>query len=83
LTAQLDVRPYACPLTWVKTRLALERLAEGESLEVLLEEGEPLESVPASASLEGHEVAAREPFPGGGWRVLLVKRRAAAASFEP
>jgi TusA-related sulfurtransferase len=52
--ARVDIRPFACPLTWVRTRVALERLAEGESLEVLLSEGEPLESVPRSAEQEGH-----------------------------
>lgn len=74
--ARVDIRPFACPLTWVRTRVALERLAEGESLEVLLSEGEPLESVPRSAEQEGHRVAVREPWPGGGWRVVLVKGRA-------
>lgn len=80
----LDIRPFACPLTWVKARLALERLAEGEVLELLLGGGEPLENVPRSAELEGHEVLSREPFPGG-WRVLLRKGRAeiAARSWEP
>lgn len=73
--ARLDVRPFACPLTWVKTRIALERLAEGEALEVLLAAGEPLRSVPESAALEGHREAVREPFPEGGWRLVLVKGR--------
>lgn len=74
--ARIDIRALACPMTWVRTRVALERLSEGEALEVLLSEGEPLASVPRSAELEGHRVAAREPWPGGGWRVLLVKGRA-------
>jgi TusA-related sulfurtransferase len=78
--ARIDIRAVSCPLTWVRTRVALERLAEGEGLEVLLSEGEPLESVPRTAELEGHRVAAREPWPEGGWRVLLVKGRAAERS---
>jgi TusA-related sulfurtransferase len=78
--ARIDIRPFACPLTWVKTRIALERLSEGQALEVLVSEGEPLESVPRSAELEGHRVAAREAWPEGGWRLVLVKGRAAARS---
>jgi TusA-related sulfurtransferase len=73
---RLDIRAYACPITWVKTRIALERLRVGESLEVLLAEGEPLESVPRSAAEEGHAVLASEPAPAegpGSWRVLLRK----------
>jgi tRNA 2-thiouridine synthesizing protein A len=78
--SRLDIRSYACPFTWVKTRIALERMREGESLEVLVAEGEPLENLPRSAEEEGHRVAAREPFADGGWRLLLVKGRAAAAA---
>lgn len=73
---RLDIRAYACPITWVKTRIALERLRVGESLEVLLAEGEPLESVPRSAAEEGHAVLVSEPAPAegpGSWRVLLRK----------
>jgi len=74
----LDIRPYACPLTWVKTRMALEQMGEGEVLELLLAAGEPLESVPRSAELEGHAVLSREPV-AGGWRLLLRKGRVATA----
>ena len=72
--ARIDVRDVACPLTWVRTRVALSRLGEGEVLEVLLAEGEPLSSVPRTAEEEGHRVALREPLAtSGGWRVVLVK----------
>lgn len=77
----LDLRRYACPLTYVKTRIALERLAEGDLLEVWLADGEPVESVPRSAAEEGHRVVAVEALSGGaggGWRVLLRKGAAAA-----
>jgi tRNA 2-thiouridine synthesizing protein A len=40
----------------VRTKLALEELAPGDSLLVVLDEGEPLESVPRSAREDGHEV---------------------------
>lgn len=76
---RLDIRACACPLTWVKTRIALERMRVGESLEVLLAEGEALENVPRSAAEEGHAVLSAEPAPGegpGSWRVLLRKGEA-------
>jgi tRNA 2-thiouridine synthesizing protein A len=74
--ARIDIRPFACPLTWVKTRIALDPLAPGEALEVLLRDGEPLENVPRTAEEEGHRVATRAPAPDAGpgsWRVVLVK----------
>ena len=71
----LDLRPFACPFTWVKTRIALERLALGEVLEVWLAAGEPAESVPRSAQEDGHRVLAVEPLAGGSgaFRVLVEK----------
>jgi TusA-related sulfurtransferase len=76
--AVVDLRPYACPLTYVKTRIALERLAEGERVELWLASGEPAESVPRSAQEEGHRVVSVEPLEPGGaaWRVLIEKRGA-------
>jgi TusA-related sulfurtransferase len=72
----VDVRDVACPLTWVRTRIALERLAVGQEVEVLLRAGEALENVPRTAEEEGHRVVAREPWPdeaAGTWRVVLRK----------
>lgn len=74
--ARVDIRDYACPLTYVKTKLALDRIAQGEQLEVWLREGEPLENVPRSAAEDGHTVLAKEPLPSEGpgtWRLVLVK----------
>ena len=64
----LDLRGVPCPLNWVRTRLALERLAAGEPLVVRLDGGEPIESVPRSAREEGHEVTVE------GTTVTIVKR---------
>jgi tRNA 2-thiouridine synthesizing protein A len=44
-------------MNWVRTRLALEELPAGATLVVVLDEGEPLESVPRSAREDGHEVS--------------------------
>ncbi len=54
---ELDLRGVACPMNWVKTKLALERLAPGDEVTVRLDLGEPIESVPRSAREDGHEVS--------------------------
>ena len=64
----LDLTGVGCPLNWVRTKLALEELGPGERLCVLLDEGEPLDSVPHSAREDGHEVAVE------GNLVTIVKR---------
>ncbi len=74
--ARLDLRAFACPLTYVKTRIALERLDPGQVLEVWLAAGEPVESVPHSAEEDGHRVvgvAALGAVAPDAWRVLIEK----------
>jgi TusA-related sulfurtransferase len=64
----LDLTGVACPMNWVKTKLALEKLASGDELTVRLDPGEPIESVPRSAREDGHAVAV------DGDLVTIVKR---------
>ena len=52
----LDVTALTCPMTWVRTKLELERMAAGEALEVRCQ-GEALENVPRSAAEAGHDVS--------------------------
>ena len=43
-------------MTWVRTKLELERMAPGEALEVRCRPGEALDNVPRSAADAGHQV---------------------------
>jgi TusA-related sulfurtransferase len=52
----LDITPYTCPMTWVRTKLALEGLRTGDVLDVRCRPGEALENVPRSAREAGHAV---------------------------
>lgn len=54
VTRYLDITGEHCPMTFVKTRLALEELESGDILEVILQEGEPLENVPRTAEEQGY-----------------------------
>jgi TusA-related sulfurtransferase len=54
----LDVSSLRCPMTWVRTKLELERLESGETLEVIVPPGEAVENVPRSAREAGHAVVA-------------------------
>lgn len=55
-TAFLDVTADTCPMTFVRTRLALEKLSEGAVLRVRLRGAEPRESVPRMAISQGHAI---------------------------
>jgi TusA-related sulfurtransferase len=64
----LDVTDLTCPMTWVRTKLELEKLAPGEALEVRCAAGEALENVPRSAADAGHDVQVSGPV------VRIVRR---------
>ena len=64
----LDITGLRCPMTWVRTKLELERLAPGDALEVRCPEGEALENVPRSAREAGHGVTV------SGTTVRIVRR---------
>lgn len=68
MSRTLDITDLRCPMTWVRTKLELERLSPGEQLEVLCPEGEALENVPRSAAEAGHDVAVE------GTTVRIVRR---------
>jgi tRNA 2-thiouridine synthesizing protein A len=72
----LDITHEVCPMTFVRTRLALDRMAAGERLLVLLRGEEPLRNVPRSAQEQGHEILAQETGEDGTTRVLIRKRAA-------
>ncbi len=61
-------------MTYVRTRLALERLLPGQILGVRLTGAEPARSVPESAARQGHTVLLQEAAPDGSIR-LLIRRR--------
>lgn len=52
----LDVTKEHCPMTFVKTKIALNKLRYGDILNVKVTEGEPLENVPRSAVEQGYTV---------------------------
>ena len=56
LDIPLDITGEVCPMTMVRTRLALDRLAPGQVLAVRLRGEEPLRNVPAAAAALGHTV---------------------------
>lgn len=52
----VDITDVVCPVTFVKAKVALEELDDGEILKIKLNDGEPVQNVPRSIKEEGHEV---------------------------
>jgi tRNA 2-thiouridine synthesizing protein A len=72
----LDLRGEVCPYTFLRTRLALERLPPGALLRVLVDNETSARDVPRSLANAGHEVLTCEPGGAGAW--LIVTRKGGA-----
>ncbi|WHZ17415.1 MAG: Ferredoxin--sulfite reductase [Nitrospira sp.] len=57
-----DLRGVACPMNYVKTKLKLEMMDNGEQLEVWLDAGEPIRNVPMSLRNDGHKILDEGPL---------------------
>ncbi|MDR2097111.1 MAG: sulfurtransferase TusA family protein [Spirochaetaceae bacterium] len=71
--AKIDITNVVCPITFVKTKVALEELEDGDTLEVRLNDGEPVQNVPRSLKDEGHKVSGIEKLEDGTFRLWVVK----------
>lgn len=58
----LDITADVCPMTFVRTRLLIERMASGDTATIVLRGAEPIENVPASVTELGHRVVAMRPL---------------------
>ena len=73
MTALLDITADVCPMTFVRVRLALDRLASGDTLQVRLHGAEPTENVPRTLLEQGHTVLSQEAAPDGTVALLVRK----------
>ncbi len=74
ITRSKDLRGVLCPMNFVRTKLELASLNSGDILEILLDDGKPIENVPGSVRLEGHTVLSEIQQPEGHWQVLIKKK---------
>lgn len=56
ITDRVDITDVVCPVTFVKAKVALEELDDGDILAVHMNDGEPVQNVPRSIKEEGHQV---------------------------
>jgi len=69
---RIDLRGVLCPINFVKTKLKLEMMDSGQILEVILDDGEPIRSVPRSIKEEGHKIIKVENVENA-YRLLIKK----------
>ena len=69
--ARLDLRGLLCPLTWARTRYALQKLAPGAELVVILDHRPAVPDIRRNAEELGHEVIATREPEEGVWEMQL------------
>jgi sulfite reductase (ferredoxin) len=72
ISRKKDFRGVACPMNFVKTKIELATLKSGDILEILLDDGDPIENVPGSVKGEGHQVLAQKKI-DNYWQVIIKK----------
>lgn len=56
ITDTVDITDVVCPVTFVKAKVALEELDDGDILSVHMNDGEPVQNVPRSLKEDGHQI---------------------------
>jgi TusA-related sulfurtransferase len=73
ITDKVDITDVVCPVTFVKAKVALDELDEGDILEIRLNDGDPVQNVPRSLKEEGHEVLKLTSNDDGTYTLIVKK----------
>ena len=71
--AFVDISDVVCPVTFVKTKVALDELDDGQILRVHINDGEPIQNVPRSIKEEGHQVLKLDDNGDGTFEMYIKK----------
>ncbi len=70
---KLDLRGVICPLNFVETKLKLEEMEDGQILEIVLDDGDPIRNVPRSIKEEGHKILKVQNLADSTYSLLIRK----------
>ena len=69
----VDITDVVCPVTFVKAKVALEELDEGQILSIRMNDGEPVQNVPRSIKEEGHQILKLDDNEDGTYTLYVRK----------
>lgn len=69
----VDITDKVCPLTFVKAKVAIEELEDGQILAVRMNDGEPVQNVPRSFKDDGHQVLQLDDNNDGTYTLYVQK----------
>lgn len=67
----LDLRGVPCPANAAKALIKIGMMSEGETIEVLLDAGEPVENLPPAIEEEGHRILGSRAIDDRAWAFLI------------
>ena len=70
---RVDITDVVCPTTFVKAKVALEELHEGQILSIKMNDGEPVQNVPRSIKEEGHQILKLLDNEDGTYELIVRK----------
>ena len=73
VTDEVDITDKVCPLTFVKAKVALEELDDGEVIAIRMNDGEPVQNVPRSVKEEGHQILKLVDNEDGTYDLIVKK----------
>ncbi len=71
----IDIRGQICPYTFVRSKLAIEKMKIGEVLEIIVDHKPAIENVPKSMENEGQKVLKVEQLNPTDWRIVVRKEK--------
>lgn len=69
----VDITDKVCPLTFVKAKVAIDELEDGEVIAIRMNDGEPVQNVPRSVKEEGHQILKLEDNEDGTYTLIVRK----------
>ena len=69
----VDITDKVCPLTFVKAKVAIDELEDGEVIAVRMNDGEPVQNVPRSIKEEGHQILKLVNNEDGTYNLIVKK----------
>ena len=69
----VDITDKVCPLTFVKAKVAIDELDDGEILAIRMNDGEPVQNVPRSLKEEGHQILKLIDNEDGTYNLIVRK----------
>ena len=70
---EVDITDKVCPLTFVKAKVALDELDEGQIIAIRMNDVEPVQNVPRSIKDEGHQILKLEDNEDGTYTLYVKK----------